>query len=156
VLKADPTRAVTLVTHSLAQNPWFWRQMIGVLGWLTIVLPSWMYSLWTGVLALVALALLVEAGPEPRPKLAVAGLLGVGLSAWAIMLAQYLGWTEVGATLIDGVQGRYFLPLLPFLAVATPCLRPLRLPCLAAVPLAAGALGAVTVPVTVALASYLR
>jgi len=158
VLKADPTRAVTLVTHSLAQNPWFWRQMIGVLGWLTIVLPSWMYSLWIGVLVLVALALLFEAGPEPRPKseLAVAGLLGVGLSAWAIMLAQYLGWTEVGATLIDGVQGRYFLPLVPFLAVAIPCLRPLRLPCLAAVPLAAGALGAVTVPVTVALASYLR
>lgn len=154
VLEADPTRAVTLVARTLAQDTWIWRHMIGVLGWLNIVLPSWVYSMWIGVLALVTLGLLVEAGPGPG--LAMAALLGIGLSAWAIMLAQYLGWTEVGATIITGVQGRYFLPLLPFLTVAIPCLRPLRLPDLVAIPLAAGALGAVTVPVAVALASYLR
>jgi uncharacterized membrane protein len=32
----------------------------------------------------------------------------------------YLGWTPVAAERIPGVQGRYFLPLLPFAFVALP------------------------------------
>jgi hypothetical protein len=154
VLRADPTRAITVVAQTLFEQERLWRQMIGVLGWLFILLPMWLYALWTVALPFVVLALFFEAGLGPRP--ALAGLLGVALSAWAVMLAQYLGWTEVGATVIDGLQGRYFLPLLPFFAVALPCVRPLRLPGLAAIPLIAGALGAATVPATVALASYLR
>jgi len=154
VLAADPARAVTLPAQVFAQNPWIWRQVIGVLGWLSIELPGWVYSMWTGVLAVAALSLLAEHGPRPAP--ALAGLLGIVLSAWAITLVQYLGWTEVGATAIEGVQGRYFLPLLPFGAVSIPCVRPLRLPGLAAVPLAAGLASAATVPVVVALASFLR
>lgn len=154
VLRANPTQTVGLVTRTLTQETQIVRNLIGVLGWLNIEMPEWIYGLWTGVLALVTLALLAEAGLGPGPVLA--GLLGIALSAWAIMLAQYFGWTEVGAPVIAGIQGRYFLPLLPFLAVAVPCIRPLRLPGLAVLPLAAGALGAVTVPVVVALASYLR
>jgi len=154
VLAADPTRAVTLPAQVFAQNPWIWRQMIGVLGWLSIEMPGWVYSMWTGVLALAALGLLAERGPGPAP--ALAGLLGIALGAWAIMLVQYLGWTPVGAAAIEGVQGRYFPPLLPFGAVSIPCMRPLRLPGLDAVPLAAGFVSAATVPVVVALASTLR
>ena len=154
VLAADLTRAVTLPVQVFMQNPWIWRQMIGVLGWLSIEMPGWVYSMWTGVLALAALGLLVECGPGPAP--ALAGLLAIVLSAWAITLVQYLGWSQVGATSIDGVQGRYFLPLLPFLAASIPCVRPLRLPGLAAVPLAAGFVSAATVPVVVALASLSR
>ena len=45
--------------------------------------------MWNGVLALAALGLLAERGPGPAPGLA--GLLGIVLSAWAIMLVQYLG-----------------------------------------------------------------
>ena len=32
----------------------------------------------------------------------------------------YLGWTPVGADKILGVQGRYFLPMLPFALVLVP------------------------------------
>lgn len=154
VLLAHPREAVWLVVRTVQQETQLWRNLIGVLGWLSIEMPDWLYTLWTGALALAALGLLTERGTAPAP--ALAGLLGVALSVWAIMLAQYLGWTPVGATVIAGVQGRYFLPLLPFLAVALPCLRPLRLPGLAAVPLAAGLVSAATVPVVVALASLLR
>jgi len=159
VLRADPTRAVTLVAHALAQDVWTRRQLIGVLGWLHIVLPNWVYATWTTVLAFAILALLTEAGPTAGPAMAMqlgAALLGMALSVWAIVLAQYLAWTPVGAAEIEGLQGRYYLPLLPFLAVGVPALAPMRLRGLAAVPLVAGALGTVAVPVTVALASYLR
>lgn len=154
VLLAHPAQAAALVIRTLCQETQLWPNLIGVLGWLSIAMPDWLYALWTATLALAALGLLAECGPAPAP--ALAALLGIALSAWAVMLAQYLGWTPVGATAIAGVQGRYFLPLLPFLAVAVPCLRPLRLPGLDAVPLAAGLVSAMTVPVVVALASLLR
>ncbi len=154
VLLADPAQATALVVRTLGQETQIWPNLIGTLGWLNITLPDWLYALWTGALALASLGLLTERGPGPAS--ALAGLLGIALGAWAIMLAQYLGWTEVGAAVIAGVQGRYFLPLLPFLAVAVLCVRPLRLPGLDAVPIAAGFVSAATVPVVVALASFVR
>ncbi len=156
VLLAHPIQAATLVNRTLQQDTRLWRNLVGVLGWLTIELPGWVYSMWTGARARAAAGLLVERGPGAGPVPALTALLGIALSAWAVMLAQYLGWTPVGADVIAGVQGRYFLPLLPFLAVAVPCLRPLRLPGLGAVPLAAGFISAATVPVVVALASFVR
>lgn len=154
VLMERPAQAVALVARTFGQEIQIWPNLIGELGWLSIALPDWLYAVWTGTLAAAALGLLVERGAGPVP--APVALLGVALGAWAIMLAQYLGWTQVGATVIAGVQGRYFLPLLPFLAVAIPCVRPLRLPGLEAVPLAAGLASAATVPVVVALASFVR
>ncbi len=154
VLMEHPVQALALIVRTLRQETQLWPNLIGELGWLSITLPNWLYALWTCTLAAAALGLLVERNSGPTS--ALAALLGVTLSAWAVMLAQYLGWTQVGATVIAGVQGRYFLPLLPFLALAIPCLRPLRLPGLEAVPLAAGVVSAATVPVVVALASLLR
>lgn len=37
-----------------------------------------------------------------------------------IFLLEYLSWTALGAGFVDGVQGRYFLPIALFL----PCLLP--------------------------------
>lgn len=161
VLGADPLQAVTLAVRTLTERPSLGKDLVGVLGWLSIPLPGVLYAAWAAVLAAVGLALLIEPGPARLgQRVSPVGLLAVALSAWAIMLAQYLGWTLVGAAVIDGVQGRYFLPLLPFLCVSVPCLRAAWPPRLAAglllLPLTAGALGLVVVPVTVALASFLH
>ena len=36
------------------------------------------------------------------------------------MISMYLSWTDIGKAVIDGIQGRYFVLLLPFLALAIP------------------------------------
>ena len=36
----------------------------------------------------------------------------------AIMIALMLSWTPLDATLIQGVQGRYFIPVLPLIGIA--------------------------------------
>ena len=41
-------------------------------------------------------------------------LLGGRLSALLVFLVQYLTWTQVGLIFVDGVAGRYFLPLALF------------------------------------------
>lgn len=43
-----------------------------------------------------------------------ASLLLASISAVAIIFTLFLTWTPVGANIVQGVQGRYFLPVLPF------------------------------------------
>ncbi|MGH7642040.1 MAG: DUF2142 domain-containing protein [Candidatus Dormibacteria bacterium] len=111
----------------------WWVSMLGVLGWLTVRLPDWTY-LGLSV-ALVGLAVLPLAGgygdPWGRddasesstaavPRRATVGVVTVialGLSVVLLIESQYLIWTPVGMNQALGVTGRYFIPLLPFVAL---------------------------------------
>jgi len=50
-------------------------------------------------------------------------LLAVVATVFAIFDLEYLSWTLVGKDAIDGVQGRYALPLLALLAISLPVIR---------------------------------
>jgi uncharacterized membrane protein len=94
----------------------YFREFIGVLGWLDAPLPRWF--LLAASAALGAGLLGVCASPSgPRPWLPV---LGVILGSAAIFGAQYLTWTRPLAPFVDGVQGRYFIPLAAVLALSLP------------------------------------
>jgi hypothetical protein len=96
-------------------------QMAGLLGWLNIPLPGWLYTAWGIALGAAALADLGGAAPSPAPWRESALLLAAtAASALGIVLALYVTWTPVGDSLAEGVQGRYFLPLLPLLGRALP------------------------------------
>ena len=34
-----------------------------------------------------------------------------------VVAAMYLGWTQAKQTVVEGVQGRYFLPILPLICI---------------------------------------
>jgi len=92
------------------------REFIGVLGWLDTPLPRWF--MLAASAALGAGVLGVCASPSgPRPWLPV---LVVILGSVAIFGAQYLTWTHPGAPFVDGVQGRYFIPLAAVLTLSLP------------------------------------
>jgi|GEM_PF-4657724 len=88
---------------------------IGVLGWLTISLPIWITGGWLLVLFKSA-----HGGKS------VAKVL-LNLLQWFIFimvplmltmmltLGLYLTWTPVGSILVDGLQGRYFIPIIAIL-----------------------------------------
>lgn len=95
------------------------QHLVGVLGWLSVMLPQWCYHYGWLALALAAFACALD---EPGPRLAAAAwrlsilvLTGLGLA-----LALYVTWTPVGASLIEGLQGRYFIPLLLVMSQAIP------------------------------------
>ena len=142
VLLNPPTRLVTLplvylLTPIIALG--LMVSGIGILGSLDVTLPRWLYLLWIAPFAGIAWLWL---RPAPRGlrgtaragiRLDLAVLLAaIVASVFAIVLSQYLTWTNVGDALIQGPQGRYFLPLLAFL-----CLLPSRDP-RSRVPSAAG------------------
>ena len=95
----------------------FTGMMGGALGNLDPVLntPFWVILAMWAILWVLALAGPGERGPE----------MSMGQKAWiwflslaclgALMFSMLLGWTPVSATKIEGVQGRYLLPLLPML-----------------------------------------
>jgi hypothetical protein len=93
----------------------FWHQVIGVLGLFDTVLRPWIYS---AIGLLLALSFLSPLETRRRPACALAALLTAIAYAIAVVLIFYLVWTPVGAEQVWGVQGRYFVPVLPLIAVA--------------------------------------
>ena len=123
VLTAKPVRFLTLPWHTLIHDGILWYEAIGILGYLAIYLPNWLYGLWAcGAISAVAADLLwrrdraaaLPAWQAPIPLLCIAA------TVLGIYLSQYLSWTEVGGDHVEGPQGRYFLPLVPVLAFALP------------------------------------
>jgi len=119
--------------ETIARSFWYYggfyyQSLVGVLGWLTLYLPNFAY-----VLPVAALLLSVLAQPANAPRLSLYAVtwnvLLLASSVFLIMTALYLQFNPVGHWIIDVVQGRYVLPLLP-LSIATACsavrLRPSR------------------------------
>ena len=102
----------------------FWQQghdladsIVGRLGWYDTPLPDWLCVLGLWVLCL-SWAGTVNVAPYARS--AATALLVALLALMAISAALYLSWTPVGKPTIDGLQGRYFLPVLPLLGWLRP------------------------------------
>lgn len=90
--------------------PRYLSQLVGRLGWLDVQLPILLLVVYLAVLlALVFLEASprIEVRPWQRGIAAVAALAGLVL----VSASQYAVWTPYGAALIEGLQGRYFLPL---------------------------------------------
>ncbi len=107
---------------SLALLPSWLAGMVGNLGHLDVEIPAVFSAL--GLAAVAASAGIDRGGLGRGLRL---GWLAVScVSALAILAMVYMGWNAVGAPRIQGVQGRYFLLLLPFALVALPGLPFLR------------------------------
>jgi uncharacterized membrane protein len=120
-LLAHPLLLPTAMTNYFAGNTWFPMTVIGYLGWTDAIMPKWYYLAAAGVLLLALVA------PQNRGRALWPGTLA--LITFAALLtvlsaALFASWTPVGEVTIDGMQGRYILPVLPLLAWAIPEYRP--------------------------------
>lgn len=102
-----------LKTHGVG----YWEQVVGVLGWLNISLPAWIYAGFGA-----ALAMLTFFGPKKPPwpswwqRAFLGGVVLLGLIA--IELALYATFNPLKSPFILGVQGRYFTALVFIAAFA--------------------------------------
>ena len=166
ILLADPVRLISIPVDTLRQaTEWLWRGALGVLGTLDVVLPTPLYSAWGWVLAAAVLAGFCAGRSERGGTLALpatAALVGAVASVWCVYLLQYLSWTHVGNALVEGVQGRYFLPVaaLALPVAALPVIRGpagnVLLATLSAPVVALAAAGLVIMPLVVLGAYYVR
>jgi uncharacterized membrane protein len=101
-----------LVNDYVTHGSWYLAQFVGQLGWLDTKLPMAFLLTYLGVLLAM---LLVDASPRIEVRPWQRGLVAcLTLAAMALISAsQYAAWTPFGAKYIEGIQGRYFIPLAP-------------------------------------------
>ncbi len=117
-LLADPLLLPTVMMNSFAENgPWLLKSVIGYLGFTDTLMPRWYYLAVAGAL-IVALITPGNRGPVLWP--ATLALLTFVALLTALCAALYMTWTPLGQATINGLQGRYILPVLPLLAWAIP------------------------------------
>ncbi|MFZ2490785.1 MAG: DUF2142 domain-containing protein, partial [Thermoanaerobaculia bacterium] len=99
--------AQTVITDYTASHTRYRHELVGRLGWLDVGLPAPLSNLAqiAFLLAAVTAARVVSAPQRGVALLVILGTLVL------IATSQYLVWTAVGATAIEGIQGRYFIPL---------------------------------------------
>nr|WP_041795038.1 DUF2142 domain-containing protein [Pararhodospirillum photometricum] len=158
-LLAHPALILTLPWKTLLADATIPLTMIGVLGWLQVLMPTWYYGFCYGALAV---AMVGDSCREAVKRIAWAeaalALLVLFACIEGIYLSQYLVWTHLHYPSVQGPQGRYLLPLLPLTLFLLPALREGRRgwPFLALAPVAAAVLGLVAAPLAVVTAFYAR
>jgi uncharacterized membrane protein len=119
---SDPIRFVHVVLHDAATNGRFYiEELIGRFGANEVKLSPVVITL--EILLLLGVA--ITCGAVLRARVRITALAIVAMTVAGIFLSQYLIWSVVCGDALEGVQGRYFLEILPLFlaALALPRMR---------------------------------
>lgn len=119
-LLADPLGFLTLALRTFFRSgDGFIETMLGMqLGWLNIEVSRFVVY---GMLLLMIIAVLQTENIKGQKDIIVTGgqkamfFFASAVSVGIVMASMFMSWTPQDAVGIEGVQGRYFLPLLPIL-----------------------------------------
>lgn len=111
----NPWRYLETCWLTLRGDGWlYWRMFIGVLGWLDTVLPTPVYASYLFVL--VAIAVIDNREVVLLSPVNRAAIWSVfGASVLVVMTTLYISWNALAFPVVQGVQGRYFIPVAPLL-----------------------------------------
>lgn len=115
VLQA-PLRFIWMMTVSLVEAR-FWESMIARLGWLDTSFPGWFIFSWVMILGL-SVAVEQRGGRALQSRTRIFMFFVTGFSIILFHLLLYMQWNHVGASHLSGVQGRYFIPVLPLFLIS--------------------------------------
>ena len=88
------------------------KEFIGTLGWLDTELPKLYIFSYAFVLLFVAMASKKkDIVISYKQKMVI--LITLILNVIFLYALMYLSWTSVGGNIIEGIQGRYFIPIAP-------------------------------------------
>ena len=98
----DATYAFLLAAINIPRE-----SFVGVLGWLDVGLPTWYY-----ITSYVFIILIVFVYfPRQLAAKFKFGIILIILSHFSIIAIQYMTWSKPGSSFVDGIQGRYYIPL---------------------------------------------
>lgn len=120
-LIVHPLLLPELIFNTVREGTLLPRSLIGQLGWSGALMPNWYYA---GAGAIIVLSCLAPGNSHPCRFPAIIGVLTFALMLTGISIALYASWTRLGKMTIDGMQGRYFLPVLPLLGWVAPAYNP--------------------------------
>jgi uncharacterized membrane protein len=113
-LEQNPLHFAAVLWATFAAQGWtYLRLYVGLIGWYDVLAPAWLAA---GYIAILFFACLPPRDKPTFPTLSSATILvlpAVLSSLLMIAVLSYLYWTQVGAPQIDGIHGRYLIPLSP-------------------------------------------
>lgn len=92
------------------------KSFIGILGWLDANFSQFYYIMAFSILT-VGFIIYGRFKKDEHFALRIAFLIAVLASLIAVMSVQYITWTALDSPVLSGMQGRYLLPIFPFLAL---------------------------------------
>lgn len=114
----EPGRfALLLAGDAVAHTPRYLAQLVGAqLGWVDTRVPWTLVYVYFVVLGALTV---LDADPGRMPDRRARWVLGgvVAATVVAVAASQYATWTSYRAEVIEGIQGRYFLPVAPAAAL---------------------------------------
>jgi uncharacterized membrane protein len=96
---------------------YFFRMCVGVLGWVDTQFSK-VYYIITYTTLIFMLAVFYNKSAKVKVNLRAAALSIFIITSIAILAAQYATWVPYQSETFGGLQGRYFLPVFPFLMLA--------------------------------------
>ena len=125
----DPLLLITLPSREILrvwpQSVWL-DSIIGMLGSFDIRMTKSTYVEWYLAVFFALLSGVIgrrEQAGRVRPVAVGIGIAALAATVYAIYITEYLAWTHVGADTIDGVYGRYLLPLIVSIPAFLPSFR---------------------------------
>ncbi|MEA2164074.1 MAG: hypothetical protein QOK37_2201 [Thermoanaerobaculia bacterium] len=113
-IAAAPFHFASVALHDLSSNGRFYiEEMIGRFGANELKLSPFVITIEIILLVVVALT----TGVALRARTRVTAVMIAAVTAGGVLLSQYLIWSIVCGDTIEGVQGRYFLEILPLVMV---------------------------------------
>lgn len=109
---------ISLFLNTFVQKGWWYiNTAIGSeLGWLNILMPNWIINSWLGILLFSAIAEQSHREVFTSEHKLLYFLISFGV-IFIVMLAMALAWTPMGYEVIEGVQGRYYIPIIFLLLI---------------------------------------
>lgn len=91
---------------------WYITTVIGSeLGWLNIVMPNWIINVWLGILIMSSISEKSNNDVFTYEHKLLYFLISFGVIL-VVILAMALAWTPMDYATVEGVQGRYFTPII--------------------------------------------
>jgi hypothetical protein len=116
-LLEHPHKFISAVMTSLDYTGELWRQLIGVFGWLDVRMRGWAYPV-ISLLVVPTLFDRLEFCRLTRWKVACIAALTAFSYCLAVFCTFFITLTPTNAERIHGLQGRYFIVILPLLALS--------------------------------------
>lgn len=115
-----PIDAIGIYVRTTIANGYkYLAGMIGIaLGWVEVGVQKYIIIAFM----LVGLCMLFvrtsnEKNDRIKTKHTIVALVCCGVVYMLVLTSMFFGWTLLGNPVIDGVQGRYFLPIIPLIAI---------------------------------------
>lgn len=119
---AQPFEAVAVLVRSVVYYGEVWlKSLLGAVGYNAVDVPQPF-----ALLCIVLLVLAALVGERIRPLAGGAWIVVAAVTGWVAIMAIYVSFSSLGAPAADGVQGRYFIPLLIPLLIGCRTLLPMR------------------------------